>query len=153
MSNARNRAVKRLHEAANFAREWVYIMSNIAMPELIKVGYSMKDPALRADELNHTGVPHPYTLECDILVTGPRKIEQLTHIELRSVAEGKEWFRISAKSAYKTIIKVIKAHPDHTILMVSPPAGIASDATKKTIQEGVDDFWNRHMPDETHPEK
>ena len=39
---------------------WVYVISNQAMPDLVKVGFSTKDPTLRASELNHTGSPHPY---------------------------------------------------------------------------------------------
>jgi len=44
---------------------WVYIIANKAMPGLVKVGYSMKDPELRAAELNNTGSPHPYVLETE----------------------------------------------------------------------------------------
>jgi len=33
---------------------WVYVISNKAMSGLVKVGYSTKDPELRAAELSHT---------------------------------------------------------------------------------------------------
>jgi hypothetical protein len=32
-------------------RGWVYVIFNEAMPDLVKVGYSTKDPNLRAEEL------------------------------------------------------------------------------------------------------
>ncbi|KFC76184.1 GIY-YIG nuclease family protein [Massilia sp. LC238] len=42
---------------------WVYVITNKAIPDLVKVGYSRKDPELRAAELNNTGAPHPYMVE------------------------------------------------------------------------------------------
>lgn len=78
---------------------WVYVISNKAMPELIKVGFSMKDPELRAAELNHTGSPHPYVVDYEVLVNEPRNVEQAVHGHLRNHREGKEWFRCSAEEA------------------------------------------------------
>jgi hypothetical protein len=34
---------------------WVYIISNKAMPDLVKVGFSTKDPQLRAQEFDNAG--------------------------------------------------------------------------------------------------
>jgi hypothetical protein len=47
---------------------WVYVISNKAMEGLIKVGHSTKDPELRAQELDHTGSPHPYIVEYEMLI-------------------------------------------------------------------------------------
>jgi len=88
-------------------RGWVYVISNNAMPDLIKVGYSMSDPELRAKELNHTGTPHPYNVLYDALVDEPRDIEQRVHSQLSSSLEGKEWFRCSLYLAVKTIRAVV----------------------------------------------
>ena len=87
-------------------RGWVYIITNKAMPGLIKVGYTMKDPELRAAELHHTGAPHPYNVDYDVLVENPREIEQQVHCHLNNKKEGKEWFRCTIKDAI-TAIKVI----------------------------------------------
>lgn len=38
------------------------------MPGIIKVGYSTKDLALRAQELNHTASSHPYSVQYETLV-------------------------------------------------------------------------------------
>ncbi|MHB0917918.1 MAG: GIY-YIG nuclease family protein [Thiobacillus sp.] len=84
-------------------RGWVYIISNKAMPGLIKVGYSTKDPQLRASELNHTGSPHPYFVEYDVLVTNPKDMETKTHSALSNKREGKEWFRCSVNEAINTV--------------------------------------------------
>ena len=58
---------------------WVYIITTKSMSDLVKIGFSTKDPQARAAELNHTGNPHPYRVEYDVLVDDPRKIEQTIH--------------------------------------------------------------------------
>lgn len=83
---------------------WVYIISNKAMPEMIKVGYSTKDPKERANELG-TGSPYAYQVEYEVLVDNPRKIEKLSHDILSFVNEGKEWFRCDISIALRAIKK------------------------------------------------
>lgn len=78
---------------------WVYIITNRAMPDLVKVGFSTKDPELRAAELNNTGSPHPYTVEYEILVDNPHAVEKQAHKLLRHRHDGKEWFRCDAEEA------------------------------------------------------
>lgn len=73
------------------------------MPGLVKVGYSTKDPSLRAEELNHTGSPHPYVVEYEILTWDPRDIEQSVHSRLKEKREGKEWFRCTIEEAIVAI--------------------------------------------------
>ena len=60
-------------------RAWVYVITNKTMPGLHKIGFSTKDPVLRAEELSHTGSPHPYTVVYDALVENARDIEQAVH--------------------------------------------------------------------------
>lgn len=84
-------------------RGWVYIITNKSMPGLIKVGYTMKDPELRAAELNHTGAPHPYNVDYDVLIENPREIENRVHCYLKNQKEGKEWFRCTTKEAIAAI--------------------------------------------------
>ncbi len=78
---------------------WVYVITNKAMSGLVKVGFTLKSPDLRANELNHTGTPYSYEVEYEILVDNPRDIEQVTHKYLRGKREGKEWFRCSPDEA------------------------------------------------------
>jgi len=89
-------------------RGWTYIITNLAMPGLVKVGFTMKDPLLRAEELNNTGSPHPFVVQYDILVEDPQKIEQQVHKELKDFSEGKEWFRCSIERAVEAITKIAK---------------------------------------------
>jgi hypothetical protein len=94
-------------KAARPIRGWVYIITNPAMPGLVKVGYSSKDPRLRASELNSTGLPHSYDLIYDALVQDPREIERTVHQALRHSHEGKEWFRCSPMEAMSTIKRAV----------------------------------------------
>jgi len=85
---------------------WVYIISNKSMPGLIKVGYSSKDPELRAADLNSTGSPHPYTVEYEMLIEQPEKIEGLAHKALSQYHEGKEWFRCTVEEGIAAIQRI-----------------------------------------------
>lgn len=82
---------------------WVYVISNRSMPGLVKVGYSTKDPDLRAEELNHTGAPHPYVVDYEVLVENPYQLEQRTHRTLAQYSEAKEWFRCGVEEAIAAI--------------------------------------------------
>ncbi len=84
-------------------RGWVYIIDNEAMPDILKIGYSTKDPILRARELAGTGAPYPFRVVFDVLVEEPRAVEQAAHAILASKREGKEWFRCSHSEAITTI--------------------------------------------------
>ena len=86
---------------------WVYVISNKAMPELVKVGFTMKAPELRAEELNHTGTPHAYVVNYAVLVEDPERHEQRTHIALKGSKEGKEWFRCTVEDAVAGIRQVV----------------------------------------------
>lgn len=66
-------------------RGWVYVMSNTAMPGVVKVGFTLKDTKLRAIELSHTGVPEKWVVEYEAFVTNPREIEQIAHKELEVI--------------------------------------------------------------------
>jgi len=90
---------------------WVYIITNKAMPGLVKIGYSSKDPDLRAAELNHTGAPFPYLVDYEALVHEPFSIEQRTHKALSHLHKGErykkgvgiEWFNCSVEEAISAI--------------------------------------------------
>jgi hypothetical protein len=88
-------------------RGWVYVLTNRAMPGLVKIGYSTKDPALRARELEGTGQPHPFVLVFDVVVFDPRDVEQEVHRLLAGCHEAKEFFRTSPAYAIDTIRSAI----------------------------------------------
>lgn len=88
-------------------RGWVYIISNPAMPNIYKIGFSTKDPELRAKEFNQTNSPHPYVVEYDALVESPRDMEQAVHKILNHKREGKEWFRCTLEEAVLAVRQII----------------------------------------------
>ena len=94
---------------------WVYVLTNEAMPGLVKVGYTMKDPAIRAEELYKdskngavTGVPMPFVVVYKALVVNPYQVEQAVHKELESkrVNNSREFFRCEPVEAIQLIKRV-----------------------------------------------
>ena len=63
---------------------WVYVLSNVEQFNndlRVKIGYG-QDPYVRQDDLDTTGVSHPFKVEYAALVMNPRKIEQEVHSAL-----------------------------------------------------------------------
>jgi hypothetical protein len=75
------------------------------MPGLVKIGYSTKDPVLRAAELGNTGAPHAYEVAYDALVESPKSVEIAVHRDLAAKREGREWFRLTVQTAIDVIQK------------------------------------------------
>jgi hypothetical protein len=75
------------------------------MPGLVKVGFTLKDPAARAEELAHTGTPFPYVVDYEILLHDPQLVERAAHEALKDVrvSEDREWFRCSTQKAVDAI--------------------------------------------------
>lgn len=84
-------------------RGWVYVIKNKAMPDLLKIGFSTKDPILRARDFNGTGVPYDYEVIFDALVDGPQEVERAVHRALQIQKENKEWFRCNLDHAIEEI--------------------------------------------------
>lgn len=81
---------------------WVYVITNKAMPGFVKVGFSTKDPKLRALELS-TGSPYPHLVEFEFLIENPRDVEQRAHKALKAHRAGGEWFKCSVHQAIAAI--------------------------------------------------
>ncbi len=91
-------------------RGWVYVMTCRAMPGLLKVGASAKDPFLRAKELRSTGNPHEFVVEYDTLVEDPFMLERAVHERLahhQEIGDGRgvEFFRCTVEE----VVMVIRA--------------------------------------------
>lgn len=89
-------------------RGWVYVMTCRAMPGLLKVGASSKDPFIRAKELRSTGNPHDFVVEYDSLVDDPFMLERAVHERLAHRQEigdgqGAEFFRCTVEEAVMAI--------------------------------------------------
>ena len=78
---------------------YIYCLSNVSMPGLVKIGMTTKSPEERADGLFTTGVPTPFTIEFAKLVKEPRKKEKILHSHIETVCGervngSREFFRV-----------------------------------------------------------
>lgn len=79
----------------------VYILTNPAMPGLVKIGKTSRTVEERLRELNSTGVPMPFEIAYS------RKVEHMDsaardmheHFDLCRVSDGGEFFRLAIPSA------------------------------------------------------
>ena len=83
-------------------RGWVYVIST-KTHNYLKVGYTERDPEVRAKELSDTSSPHPHVVEYAALVNNARRTENSVHQQLNSHKEGKEWFSCDLFTAVSII--------------------------------------------------
>lgn len=59
---------------------WVYVLSNVAMPGIFKIGMTTSTPEIRAKEVSQgTGVPMPYVVEHAFYSENPKEDESAIH--------------------------------------------------------------------------
>lgn len=89
----------------------VYILSNPAMPGLVKIGFTRRTTRLRVSELSGaTGVPMPFKIEWSERVRYPDKVEDRVHTKLKKyrINRNREFFRVSPASAKKQVKRAAK---------------------------------------------
>ena len=74
----------------------VYVLTNPAMPDLVKIGKTTRDVQLRLADLYTTGVPYPFECEYAAKVTDLDKTEKAFHIAFKDkrVNHKREFFKI-----------------------------------------------------------
>ena len=88
----------------------VYVLTNKAMPNLIKIGFTMNTVENRVNELSSaTGVPHAYEIEFQVECRDPEFIEKSVHKNLNNfrVNSNREFFEVSPILAAKEILSLI----------------------------------------------
>jgi len=82
-----------------------YVLSNPAMPGMVKVGYTTAQGEARDKELNSTAVPLPYTVEFGALTSFPREVTTRAHqmLDARRVAPDREFFQVAAHLAVEAV--------------------------------------------------
>lgn len=86
----------------------VYVLSNKAMPGIVKIGFTMGTVELRVAELSSaTGVPTPFLIEFQVECRDPSRVEQQAHNALnqRRVNSGREYFSVSPQEAAAAILR------------------------------------------------
>ena len=87
---------------------FVYILTNKAYPDLVKVGETSGNPEERAAQLSNTSVPYPFKVYGFVEVDDPKGVEQRTHRKLVKYRESsnREYFRIDPKAALQMLEEV-----------------------------------------------
>ncbi|QLF20637.1 GIY-YIG nuclease family protein [Pseudomonas aeruginosa] len=86
----------------------VYILSNEHVPHLLKIGFTDRDPAVRARELsNTTGVPGYWVVEKYWLVEGAFTLEQRIFKDLSSARVTGEFFKLELRDAIDKVSKLL----------------------------------------------
>lgn len=86
--------------------QWVYVLSNESMPDMVKIGYTNKTPDERVGEINRaTGVPTDFIVEYALPCVNGYEVEQLVHKELDDyrVNGKKEFFKLKVEEAKQLI--------------------------------------------------
>jgi hypothetical protein len=81
---------------------WVYILTNPAMPGLVKIGHTARRPERRAAELTAaTGVPAPFVVAWAHPVADHEALEGIVHDRLARcrARHNREFFRCSVEAA------------------------------------------------------
>ena len=84
---------------------WVYVLTNPAMPGLVKIGLT-RNPSARAAELTvATGVPAPFVIAWCRAVSDCATVESAVHrlLDDRRVSDKREFFRCDVKTARQVI--------------------------------------------------
>lgn len=90
----------------------VYVLTNPAMPGLVKVGCTGRTPEIRAAELTaSTGVPAPFVVAWAAEVTDHARVESLVHAGLQRYRSNnaREFFRCDVATARASIEKMAGA--------------------------------------------
>lgn len=96
------------------AKGYVYILTNEAMPGIVKIGKSRRGAPARAAELYKTitGVPTPFDVYFEILCEEPDDVEAAIHDRLSEnrVNQFREFFRIDTYEAKEQLIDTVCEH-------------------------------------------
>ena len=86
---------------------YVYILTNVGMPDLIKIGYTTRTPEQRAGELYNriTGVPMPFEVAHKLACENPQKLESEIHkaLEAFRLNKDREFFKYPPDDAFEML--------------------------------------------------
>jgi hypothetical protein len=84
---------------------FTYVLSNRAMPDMVKVGWTDALAEDRAKKLRTTGVPLPFTVEFGAATSCPRQTETAAHAMLaeHQVSGDREFFRVPTQLAIEAV--------------------------------------------------
>jgi hypothetical protein len=95
---------------------FVYLLSNPAMPGLVKIGQTIRPVEARVAELSaYTGVPAPFVIEVTFASHNPVADEKRvhTHLALDRLQAQREFFRMEVPQAIETITRICGGPPHY----------------------------------------
>lgn len=95
-------------------RGYLYVLSNRAMPGLLKIGYTTRTLKERIAELSSTGVPSRFEIEFYCEVEHAANFESAIHSQLHNRRFEKEFFRCTTAEAVKNV-KLVAGSGEHII--------------------------------------
>jgi hypothetical protein len=112
---------------------YVYLLINYAMPGLVKIGRTSRAPSDRLDELSSaTGVPTPFELVYDVLVSDAALAEQFIHTQLTErgyrLSDNREFFRAPLREVLRLMIHLREAM-ESTPLSTNAGSTLNTDST------------------------
>lgn len=120
---------------------FVYVLTNPAMPGLVKLGQTQDSAKTRIAQLYTTGLPFPFTLEFACRVENPAEVEQALHTAFapQRVNPRREFFRIEPGQAI-AILRLLHTE-DATAAVAAEPAG--PDAQELAAGEAAGEQFRR----------
>ena len=90
--------------------QYVYILSNESFPhDILKIGWTRCHPSLRAQNLQTSGVPSPFTVEYVIVTSSGRSLEKEIHCYLDKyrVSPKREFFKINKMNLHDILTNIM----------------------------------------------
>ena len=90
---------------------YIYILENISMPGIVKIGRTDRRVSERADELSsHTGIPTEFAVVKEYPVADSIALEQKIHERLSAcrVSENREFFKLSVDDAVSLLDSILE---------------------------------------------
>ncbi|UOR03929.1 GIY-YIG nuclease family protein [Hymenobacter aerilatus] len=116
----------------------VYVLTNPAMPGIVKIGRTSQDDAkTRIDQLYSTGVPVPFTIEFVCKVSNSEEVEKALHLAFapHRVNPKREFFSIDPAQAI-AILKLLHV-PDATKEIEDQPSILDKSEVEAGIQFNI----------------
>lgn len=108
----------------------VYVLSNEAMPGLVKIGRTSQKPEQRLRDLYTTGVPLPFKCEYACYTSRPVELESALHKLLASlrVNPAREFFRIAPENLFPLLRMLNEKSDERACAEVNRALGRDEDA-------------------------
>lgn len=121
--------------------EFIYILENPSMPNVVKIGRTNRNASDRVMELSsHTGVPTNFILVKEFLVDDSVEAEDKIHKRLSEyrVSENREFFKMSVEDAISTIESILGNTGETTFLRdFERREALIAEAINISIQYGT----------------